>query len=778
MTSTSNSCSSMPSPSNPPTRIPSAYNPRTPIPSTSDPLNPIPSISNPSTPVSSPVSCTSEFSSSETAQKNSLDMYSFLTDRQTGFLRKVGLHKSDLSFEQESMYKIHRTVSSRLSKLKNLLNNERIQFRTLKELYKVGKFQFIEDNLNKVTTQFINSQLRNANKPPTARRWSTEDKAFALSLFKRSPKLYNYLRNIFQLPSPRSLQLILASIPFECGLLKPVLEHLKIHVENMDEIDRYCALIFDEMSLSSGLYYESHKQRISGFEDLGTKGRTSNPANHALIFMIRSISKCYKMPVAYFFTKDSIKTDNLKEMIIQVIRELRLVGMKVCATVCDQGSSNRAAIAALTREYPDKNPSPYQFIVDGELVVTIFDVPHLLKNTRNAIIDCRIEFEKGKFASMEHILQAFQFDNSRRTYRCLFRMKESYFNFKDSYMKMKVKVAARQLSQTMAAAIETFHSSGHLKSDSLHTAEFCHLMDNLFDSLNSSQVRNHEGRKFRSALSGNSPHLEFWSDMLSKINRWKIFDKQGKLRNNFKFVDGWLTSIRAIILLWKKLQLQGITFLNLRNLNQDPLENFFGQIRQHGVCNTNPTCQQFVAAMKTLIINNLSSPLSKSRNGEDDFCEFLGNFGKFIEKYSGTIDQTPETSCSNTIVDTPDSTDEIFLEQNYATAYVAGYILSKVDVLDCVQCRNNLFSNDVILNQHLFVTFKENDERTRLNYPSERLVQFIDLIHEKCYKYLHANAHNVNLVDNFRNSFKKELVNFSFCGEHNITEKILTVNYL
>jgi hypothetical protein len=38
------------------------------------------------------------------------------------------------------------------------------------------------------------------------------------------------------------------------------------------------------------------------------------------------------------------------------------------------------------------------------------------------------------------------------------------------------------------------------------------------------------------------------------------------------------------------------------------VENLFGQVRQHGVCNTHPTCHQFVAALKTVIINNFSSP--------------------------------------------------------------------------------------------------------------------------------------------------------------------------
>jgi hypothetical protein len=37
----------------------------------------------------------------------------------------------------------------------------------MKNLYNAGKFEFIDDNLNFVTNEFINSQLRNAAKKPT-----------------------------------------------------------------------------------------------------------------------------------------------------------------------------------------------------------------------------------------------------------------------------------------------------------------------------------------------------------------------------------------------------------------------------------------------------------------------------------------------------------------------------------------------------------------------------------------------------------------------------------
>ena len=47
--------------------------------------------------------------------------------------------------------------------------------------------------------------------------------------------------------------------------------------------------------------------------------------------------------------------------------------------------------------------------------------------------------------------------------------------------------------------------------------------------------------------------------------------------------------------------------LETQNLNQDALENTFGAIRLHCGSNNNPSVGQFIDALKTVIINGLSS---------------------------------------------------------------------------------------------------------------------------------------------------------------------------
>lgn len=55
-------------------------------------------------------------------------------------------------------------------------------------------------------------------------------------------------------------------------------------------------------------------------------------------------------------------------------------------------------------------------------------------------------------------------------------------------------------------------------------------------------------------------------------------------------------------------------FLCPRNINQDPIDNLFDNIRSRGVRNNNPSCYQFVASYKTLIINNFVAAHSPGSN--------------------------------------------------------------------------------------------------------------------------------------------------------------------
>ena len=73
----------------------------------------------------------------------------------------------------------------------------------------------------------------------------------------------------------------------------------------------------------------------------------------------------------------------------------------------------------------------------------------------------------------------------------------------------------------------------------------------------------------------------------------------------------------------KKLKSLGFESFNTRNLNQDPLKIFFGNVRSHDFRSNKSTCFQFESIFKSLLITNLTSKHSPGFNCEVDEGHFL-----------------------------------------------------------------------------------------------------------------------------------------------------------
>jgi hypothetical protein len=125
---------------------------------------------------------------------------------------------------------------------------------------------------------------------------------------------------------------------------------------------------------------------------------------------------------------------------------------------------------------------------------------------------------------------------------------------------------------------------------------------------------------------------------ISGLNKWKLISKKtGKdVTNQYKFITGWQITIRAMLAIWRKLKSVGYEYLCTRNFNQDPVENLFCCIRQHGIANTNPTCYQFISALKTCVVNNLEKSIHVSSNCENDSDKLLNNLRNFLTTSSSS----------------------------------------------------------------------------------------------------------------------------------------------
>lgn len=288
--------------------------------------------------------------------------------------------------------------------------------------------KYMEDNkqslmkLNDITCNFIDSQIRTQHKKARGRRFSLNDKVFALSLFKESGKAYRVLQKVFALPSRSSLMNLLKKIQFQPGINKKMFEHLKIIVQRIkNPLDKYYTILFNEISLSAALQYIPTFDKVVGFEDLGEGKRRSMFADKALTFIVRGIRKIIKQPVAFMFTNSSMKTPNLVNAIKEVVEAVQLTVLKVIALICDQASTNVAAINILKAEMNakylkefHKEKRNFGLELGGQEIVPLYDPLHLLKCMRNNLITKNLNFTdedgKNRVAKWDHIVQLYELD--------------------------------------------------------------------------------------------------------------------------------------------------------------------------------------------------------------------------------------------------------------------------------------------------------------------------------------------------------------------------------
>ncbi|XP_072155525.1 uncharacterized protein [Bemisia tabaci] len=456
---------------------------------TSAPEIPQPQLDPQNTPVT-PESSTNERSARLTASnKTPVSKRSLLKDLNVTRFNKLTPRKQRLLLS-------NRRKERSLKRMKDQIKN--LKVRTSKTVIDLPAFK----NFPPALKLLIESTLRIGNCKPKGRRWTLEDKIQALTLHKNSPKNYALLRTFFPLPSARTLRSVLSKVPFSPGICQPVLDALKKSVAAMNPLDRYCTLMFDEISLRQQLWYNRGQDRIEGFQDHKGQGVSSKLADHGLVFMIQGLRRHYKQPVAYYLSHSATTAERLVIFIKNVIRACRDAGLHIASTVCDLGTSNVSALKKLGAT-PEE---PYFYLDEEEKgkIHTILDPCHLLKCTRNNLMTKDVTFTvdmNGKketgTAKWSHIQKVAE-EDKKLVFRKLAHIDDDDLN-PDRCKKMKVAAAAHVLSHTVASAVEYEHRNGVLKDDpsAIFTAYFTKSVDDMFDSVNGRGMIPYKGKVLR-----------------------------------------------------------------------------------------------------------------------------------------------------------------------------------------------------------------------------------------------------------------------------------------
>jgi hypothetical protein len=210
------------------------------------------------------------------------------------------------------------------------------------------------------------------------------------------------------------LKSLLNTVHFRTGINTHVFDALRHSLQKISAKDRYCFLLFDEMSIRENVWFNQKFDCIEGFKNLGSQGRTCNIANHALLFMICGLHRKWKRPVAYYLSHGSTKAEMPVQFLKEVLDACQNFGLHIVATVCDMGTNNVKAMKLLgsTRSEPF-----FQF--QNQAIATIYDPPHLLKCTCNLFLKYDVQFESEHLESQlpviakwEHIEKLYKHDDA------------------------------------------------------------------------------------------------------------------------------------------------------------------------------------------------------------------------------------------------------------------------------------------------------------------------------------------------------------------------------
>lgn len=102
-----------------------------------------------------------------------------------------------------------------------------------------------------------------------------------------------------------------------------------------------------------------------------------------------------------------------------------------------------------------------------------------------------------------------------------------------------------------------------------------------------------------------SVHMPEWGEFLKIIGNTKFTQHDGKPTKSPQYtLEGYQWTLKALMDLWPDLQADGFKTLNLRQLNQDIVEIFFGQVRSIGGDCDHPSYVGFADAYGSRLINS------------------------------------------------------------------------------------------------------------------------------------------------------------------------------
>lgn len=303
--------------------------------------------------------------------------------------------------------------------------------------------------------------------------------------------------------------------------------------------------------------------------------------------------------------------------------------------------------------------------------------------------------------------------------------------------------------------------------DGIHTAELLLFFNDLFDSVNGGSIYPSNGVSLRCAATRSSRHIQFWNRAIKKLQQMYFVNVEGGQKSVPPSLQNWIVTLQGFKKINEVIQDLGYTYFLPRMFNQDPIENYFGQMRQHGGRNINPSCSTFGNYFKTFLINNFVSSHSIGSNCEvDDSQDLLLSIKNFMN--------LKEEALEDSSIDSVSFTANFNLNRELDAAslgFVSGYIIKSglKKFQNCEACKLNLTTNPTDAAAHVFIKEREHDTTTRLLYCREEFFNTFKHIYNITINILPVVAHRKAL---YQRILKTVTAHIRFNNNTNCTHNI------
>ncbi len=182
------------------------------------------------------------------------------------------------------------------------------------------------------------------------------------------------------LPCRRTLERYIGPFTGELGITALIKERLKEEANNLNNFEKFCSLVIDEMAIKQNLTYDAKADSFFGYQTNEINNKiTAAPqlANRLLCFLIRGLSTSYRIPCGYFFPKQLTGQD-LYKLTLEVISEVEKCGFIIIRIVTDNHKTNVAMFRMLGNgKVQHKFVHPND---ENRFLFISFDQNHVLKN--------------------------------------------------------------------------------------------------------------------------------------------------------------------------------------------------------------------------------------------------------------------------------------------------------------------------------------------------------------------------------------------------------------